>query len=202
MKKILLITAILVGLFTSCKQEPTFRIYGTMDSTLCDGAQIFLVPADGPQTSQTVDSVYIRDGKFYFEGTKEQMAILRLEMKQRLNYQELLVVTEPGDIYVYYSKNGRTAGTPQNEHLQQWKEALEKADSSTSPLRKKWYETKNRADSIDYFETMKKERAILGERTKEVILNEGQTTLGRFLYSRNRSIFDDKEKVALDSTYK
>ena len=171
-------------------------------STLCDGAQIFLVPADGPQTSQTVDSVYIRDGKFYFEGTKEQMAILRLEMKQRLNYQELLVVTEPGDIYVYYSKNGRTAGTPQNEHLQQWKEALEKADSSTSPLRKKWYETKNRADSIDYFETMKKERAILGERTKEVILNEGQTTLGRFLYSRNRSIFDDKEKVALDSTYK
>ena len=80
MKKILLITAILVGLFTSCKQEPTFRIYGTMDSTSCDGAQIFLFPANGPQTSQTVDSVSIRDSNFYFEGTTDQMAILSIEI--------------------------------------------------------------------------------------------------------------------------
>lgn len=201
MRKILLSTAILLGLLASCKQEPTFRIYGTMNNNSCDSAKIFLVPAEGPQTSETVDSILIIDGKFYFEGTKEQVSILRLEMKHRMNYQDLLVITEPGDIHVFYSDKGKTAGTPQNEHLQQWKEALEKADSSIAPLRTKWYETKNSEDSIVYFDTMKREREILGERTKELITNEGQTTLGRFLYSRNRSVFDDSQKATLDSLY-
>ena len=201
MKKIIITTTILLGLFASCKQEPSFRIYGTMDNNSCDGAQIFLVPAEGPQTSETVDSIVIEDGKFYFEGTKEQVSILRMEMKHRLNYQDLLVVTEPGDIHVYYSEKGTTAGTPQNEHLQQWKEGLEKADSIIHPLRKKWYETKNSEDSIVYFDTRKREREKLGNRTKETIINEGKTTLGRFLYSRNRSVFDEKQKAKMDSIY-
>ncbi len=201
MKKILVYTIILVSLLASCKQEPSFRIYGTLDNNLHDGAKIFLVPADGPQTSETVDSIRIKDGKFYFEGTKEQVSILRMEMKHRLNYQDLLVITEPGDIHVYYSKKGTTAGTLQNDHLQQWKDALERADSITSPLYKKWYNTKSSEDSIRYFEAMKREREILGERTKEVIVNEGQTTLGRFLYARNRSIFSNDQKQVMDSLY-
>ncbi len=201
MKKIILNIALLLVLLTSCKQEPSFRIYGTMDNNSCDGAKIFLVPAEGPQTGETVDSIHINDGKFYFEGNKEQVSILRLEMKNRLNYEDLLVVTEPGDIHVYYSDKGTTSGTAQNEHLQQWKEALEKADSIIVPLRKRWYETKSSEDSIAYFDTMKQERETLARSTRSLIFNEGKTTLGRFLYSRNRSIFDEQQKINLDSIY-
>lgn len=186
----------------SCKQEPSFRIYGSMDNNSCDGTQIFLVPAVGVQTSETVDSTVIKDGKFYFEGCKEQISILRLELKHRLNYQDLLVVTEPGDIKVYYSKKGTTHGTPQNEQLQQWKEILENGDSIISPLRKKWYNTKNIEDSIIYFNSMKHEREILSEYTKRMIINEGRTTLGHFLYMRNRSIFDNEQRIIMDSIFK
>ena len=90
-----------------------------------DSALLFLVPMEGPHP-RPVDSVFVAaDGKFEFRGNVEQMAVLRLAWRQRYGTQELLVVTEPGVTEVILDSISSSHGTPQNDALQQWKEARE-----------------------------------------------------------------------------
>lgn len=101
------------------------RIYGQVVNDMCDGATIFLVPISEPATNETVDSAVIKNKQFYFESHHEKLAVLRLQMPHRIKFQELLVVTEPGDIKVHLDSIGSVTGTPQNDSLQQWKEHME-----------------------------------------------------------------------------
>lgn len=102
-----------------------FVIEGTLPPNHYDSACLYLVPMQGPHP-RPVDSVFINaDGKFRFEGNVEQMAVLRLTMRQRYGVQELLVCTEPGLTRVVLDTiSSCIEGTPQNQLLQQWKDRM------------------------------------------------------------------------------
>ncbi|GEM_PF-55380 len=123
-----------LAVFCSCSSKETsstvvpegvFVIEGTLPANLFDSACLYLVPMQGPHP-RPVDSVFVRaDGRFRFEGNVEQMAVLRLSMRQRYGFQDLLVCTEPGLTRVVLdSISTCIEGTPQNRGLQQWKDRM------------------------------------------------------------------------------
>jgi len=88
---------------------------------VADGQKIYLVPMTGANRSN-VDSTYAHNGRFVFEGDTERVSIIRLPIRQRMQAQELLVVTEPGVIKVHLDTNSTVSGTAQNQLMQQWKD--------------------------------------------------------------------------------
>lgn len=124
--KSLFLVSFLALLFLSlngCKsrEESVCHIYGEMADHSRDGKKVYLVPFIRPD-SVGVDSTVIVDGKFEFVTRKYMLAIVRIELLSRYGIQDLLVVTEPGDVQVWMDSISRGGGTPQNEVLQQWKE--------------------------------------------------------------------------------
>ena len=102
------------------------RIHGTMESALWNGKKIYLVPMFGKVDAAHVDSTIIKNGKFEFSTDICEMKRITVEVAARYGTQDLLVVTEPGDIQVSIGKNSRACGTPENDSLQVWKDQLQK----------------------------------------------------------------------------
>ena len=102
-------------------------IHGTI-SNKYDGKKIFMKPFQGLSKSETVDSVVIKDGKFEFESDTAQMKVVLLDYHYRMGTENLLVITEPGDVYLEIGETSRSWGTPQNDSLQQWKERKQAFD--------------------------------------------------------------------------
>lgn len=112
-------------LFIGCgKPQKGYVIEGILPSPVYDGEWIYLVPMENPMGR--VDSVKIANASFSFSGKGEEMRVLRLRYALRPYIQELLVITEPGTIYVKAESIGSVKGTPQNNALQEWKEMREK----------------------------------------------------------------------------
>lgn len=101
--------------------ETECRIHGEMGDHSRDGKKIYLVPLIRPD-SVGVDSTEIKDGKFEFMTRKNMMAIIRVELRSRYGLEDLLVVTEPGDVTVKIDSVSIGKGTPRNDSLQHWKE--------------------------------------------------------------------------------
>ena len=82
-----------------------------------------------------VDSVVIKDGKFEFVADTVEMKVIRIDYHYRDGVQDLLVVSEPGDIKVTIGANSISGGTPQNDSLQVWKDQIMKFNSAYNQLR-------------------------------------------------------------------
>ncbi|MDO4195328.1 MAG: DUF4369 domain-containing protein [Prevotellaceae bacterium] len=114
-----------VSFLASCSQSSKeCRIHGVMQDKSRDGKTIYLVPMENA-TKDNVDSTIIKDGKFEFVTQKNIMAIVRVELKCRYGLQDLLVVTEPGDLNVKIGAESSAEGTHQNDILQEWKQRTE-----------------------------------------------------------------------------
>lgn len=143
MKKIIAI--VVFGLMTvtsmvvmaGCKSanKGTCCIHGTMESSRWDGKKIFLVPMFGLQDAAHVDSVVIKDGKFEFTADTVEMKVIRVDYHYRDGVQDLLVVSEPGDVKVTIGANSVSSGTPQNDSLQVWKDRMMKFNTEYNQLR-------------------------------------------------------------------
>lgn len=100
-----------------------YRIHGTVGNDNLEGVLIFLVPLHD-QSAAVVDSVVVHDRRFEFSGHDHWMATVRVHNAYCRHYQDLLVVTEPGDIRVTIDSVSSGGGTPQNDSLQAWKERM------------------------------------------------------------------------------
>lgn len=118
MKRIILFVLCALALCSCGKGQ--YRIHGRVTSNDLEGIQVFLVPI-GHEEPENVDSVKIRNHEFSFKGRKEWICEIRLDRYHRDKGQNLLVVTEPGDIYVTIGPDSSGGGTPQNDSLQVWK---------------------------------------------------------------------------------
>ena len=87
-----------------------------------------------------MDSTRIEDNKFLFEGTVQspEICILRTRPLLRLKLQELLVVKEPGRIYVKIDSTSSACGTALNDSLQHWKDKMMEFDRQQNRLRQKY----------------------------------------------------------------
>lgn len=133
-----LLTLSSVGLAGCQKGEKdgVCRIHGTMESPQWNGKRIFLVPMQGPQDAAHVDSVVIENAKFEFTVDTMEMKVIRVDYHYREGAQDLLVVSEPGDVNVTIGGNSVSSGTPQNDSLQVWKDQLMKFHTAYQELRK------------------------------------------------------------------
>ena len=180
----------------SCSNGTTggkFTITGTVADNSCDGAQIFLVPLTEPATHETVDSVVIKDGKFTFEGTKTRVASLRLQMPQRMKFQELLVYTEPGSIKAFVAPVGSVSGTRNNDLLQQWKTVMEGCVSARRAI----LDGTRTIDSPGVRPKIDSLTHIIGDATYKLVKESGVNPFSRFFYMSNRHTLSDQQKKDL-----
>ena len=127
----------LAGLLLLCacgNKAQEYRIHGRVTSNDLEGVQVFLVPM-GHEEPWNVDSVYIRNHEFAFSGRECWMCEIRLDWHFRDKGQNLLVATEPGDIYVTIGPDSSGGGTPQNDSLQVWKELTVRQGKLDNQLR-------------------------------------------------------------------
>ena len=169
MKKTLILATLSLLLCSCAGRE--YRIHGTVTEDSLEGVQIFLVTS-GYEDSAHVDSVYIKDHKFEFTGRECRMADLRVDWRKRDGIQNLLVATEPGDIFVTIGRQSSGSGTPLNDSLEVWKNLT--LDYNSKNFR---YFTENapkeKTDSL---------KRIYVDRTHEMARNVGEDSiLGKFL---------------------
>ena len=132
---IALTTLALVGCSSSTRQaDGKCHIIGTANNNL-NGKKVFLVPMDRPATMETVDSVVIENGTFEFTADVNEMKVIRVDYHFRSGVQDLLVVSEPGDLEVVIDSISSAKGTPQNDSLQRWKELTERFNKVCVPFR-------------------------------------------------------------------
>ena len=198
MKRIIYLTVV-VACLLSCSERKSFTISGTLPSNKYDGEWIYLVPMIGAN-HKTVDSVRIEKGKFAFHGNKEKMCVIRVKPILRLELQDLLVVTEEGNISIYMGSPSHGGGTPQNDALQQWKSQIER----TRMMSMKAYQATEKCSKSD--STIWKARIDSTEkalRTFEVSLLKRQrdNTLGRFVYEQAGFSLSPKDKKEIDPLF-
>lgn len=127
----LLLAAVCLGVACCTNSKEEYIIKGSTSQTRLNGERVFLVPYGSPtiEDSLGVDSTVIKDGKFEFRGHKgEFLARVTIDKRKRYGTQDLLIVTEPGTISVVIDSVSTSAGTPQNEALQSWKDLKEDRD--------------------------------------------------------------------------
>lgn len=133
----------LVGCQKAQNEGGICRIHGTMESAQWDGKRIFLVPMFGPKDSAHVDSLVIENGKFEFEVDTAEMKIIRVDYHYRMGTQDLLVITEPGDVNVMIGGISSGGGTPQNDSLQVMKDRWQEISIAYNEVKKRAKEERN-----------------------------------------------------------
>lgn len=179
MKKIFYMFLSAAVLFTSCSQNKEYVIYGTVADPNLEGAKIYLVPLENA-TVETIDSVYVENQSFEFRGTEEKIADVRVEKRRRIGTQSLLVITEPGEIYVTIGRQSSGRGTAQNDSLQVWKD-----------LTMKYHQTSSDLIRAGKRGQVKAVREAYVARTRQMAENVGnKSTLGIFLNGRFKETRD------------
>ena len=85
----------LLCLFACQSNDSKYIIEGTLPTAQQDGEWIYLAPMENASI-ENIDSTRIENARSTFQGTGEEMKVLRMRILLRLKFQELLVVTEPG----------------------------------------------------------------------------------------------------------
>ena len=155
MKKILLcfMAVVAATMFYSCQQEGSkeCRIQGVVNGEQYEGKRIFLVPMNGPKTAEYVDSMEIKDGKFFFskDFSKDTMQMYKilLDYHYRFGVQPLIIVGEPGTINITIDTVSHAVGTPQNDSLEKWKVRTEIHNRELGKMRRFIAELQMRGDS-------------------------------------------------------
>lgn len=155
MKKILLcfMAVVAASMFYSCQQEGSkeCRIQGVVNGEQYEGKRIFLVPMNGPKTAEYVDSMEIKDGKFFFskDFSKDTMQMYKilLDYHYRFGVQPLIIVGEPGTINITIDTISHAVGTPQNDSLEKWKVRTEIHNRELGKMRRFIAELQMRGDS-------------------------------------------------------
>ena len=77
------------------------------------------------------------------------MAIIRVDLRSRYGTQDLLVVTEPGNLDVKIGSISSGQGTRQNDSLQMWKERTESYRVQYIPLMQNIRQLLSQNDSVN-----------------------------------------------------
>lgn len=128
MRKILfgLIAMAAVMMFYSCGQNGSkgfgaCRIAGTVDGKQFEGKYVYIMPMSDAATSEKMDSVKIVNGQFEYTPDSMQLYKIMFNDDLRKEAQALLVVAEPGNVWVKMGPTSHAGGTPQNDTLEVWK---------------------------------------------------------------------------------
>lgn len=196
MKNLLIGTILILCLFACQSHDPDYVIEGSLPTSRYDGEWIYLAPVENA-TLLNIDSVKIQDGRFTFRGRGEEMKVLRMRILLRLDFQELLVVTEPGIITARIDSISSAHGTPQNEALQRWKEEKERTDPLAYDLWKQAQEA-SAEDSIRITHSLDSLRKQIQTNNYVFLKDQIHHTLGKFLYRMIKPSLNETQQKELD----
>lgn len=177
-----------------------FVIEGTLPADRYDSACLYLVPMQGPHP-RPVDSVFITsNGKFRFEGNVEQIAVLRLSMRQRIGVQDLLVCTEPGLTRVVLdSISCCIEGTPQNQILQHWKDRIQQYSADNVKLAQLRKDGAPEDVVTFYSDSI---REAMGNDLYDMLMSQGRQTVTVFINKMRNGKIDSTRVAELDELLK
>ena len=117
--------ALLVG---ACKQEPAYKVSGTVADPVFEGAKVYLIVGDDPFKVNIADSTVVSGGKYVFEGAVAQPECGRITVTHPDDWQKSVHVSlalENAEIKVATDAEGWTvvSGTQYNDDYQQYEEA-------------------------------------------------------------------------------
>ena len=117
--------ALLVG---ACKQEPAYKVSGTVADPVFEGAKVYLMMGDDPFKVNIADSTVVSGGKYVFEGAVAQPECGRITVTHPDDWQKSVHVSlalENAEIKVATDAEGWTvvSGTQYNDDYQQYEEA-------------------------------------------------------------------------------
>ena len=182
MKRIIVILLSIIA-FASCNNAPKCVIEGTVGDSNLNGKRIFLVPLYH-EDSLGVDSVVIENNKFRFERSQEFLADIRMDFHYRQHTENLLVITEPGNVQVVIDTISHGGGTPQNDSLQAWKNIVMKRNQNLAMYRKEYNNLMRIGDSTRaeiFANNIKIEYEEFYKSTKKLADNMQHGTLYDFL---------------------
>jgi len=175
-------------------------IHGTLPNEQYHNEPVYWVPFEGA-TSETVDSAIIVKDAFRITVSKHnlnKMGIVRVRPQLRLTLQELLVYTEFGAIHVKLDSLSSAKGTPLNDVLQNWKEIKSTHDWEVFTLRRK-LRTADTEDEPLIKEEIESKTAVFRDEIFQVVLQNKNNDVGKFIYSIHRSLFTSEQIEELET---
>lgn len=114
---------VMMVVLSGCHSAPRCHITGSVNASL-EGKKIYLVPLLGLQNKDHVDSTFIHNHHFSFDKDRTVLAVVRVDYHYRYGLEDMLVITEPGQVRLTIGPVSSCGGTPQNDSLQVWKEEV------------------------------------------------------------------------------
>ena len=182
----------------SCQSRNNYSIVGQLPGKTYDGELIYLVPMENA-SKERVDSTFIKNGSFQFEGFAKvpEIYVIRAKPVLRYNLEELLVVREAGKFNVKIDKISSVQGTALNDSLQYWKEQKMKFDLVDADLIKQY---RNASDSLK--QDLKQRADLLNiDATNfhfNFVLNNKENAVGQFVQKMMGSSFSVEQKQKLN----
>lgn len=167
MKRLILNILMLLSLITymSCNSNSSkvCHIVGTLPDAKYNDKYIYLIAENKKVREENgyIDSCLIKNQQFEFFSDINMLQIIRLDYHFRAGIQDLLVVTEPGEVRVTVDSISSGGGTPNNDALQVWKNLTQTQQVKTNQLRKLASDAYRRGDTIVYRSIHEKIDSIL-----------------------------------------
>ena len=198
-KKVLFFAGILFGLY-SCSNN--YTIEGTVDK-MADGAMV-LLQKQVNESFVSLDSAYVKNGKFTFRGKQDTavMALLTMESKEKLPYMPALFILENGTLKVNIDTVSSVSGTELNDKFHDYMKSRFATDRKMEELSREYvtdYISGTLTDST--FIKLKKqfsdEESNLRMLTQEYIQNNTDNVSGIYVFLQNSYLFSAEEQSSI-----
>lgn len=185
----------LLLLFVACKVDNSFTIEGSTPNSSFNGEYVYMIPIE-KYSFERVDSAIISNSSFVFSGKADSAEIFILRTQKplsRFEMQDILVVTQPGNINVKFEECSSACGTSLNDSLQKWKEGKESFDNMKSELSLKI----SKADSLDRLTLSAKSDSlskVISNFHYDFVKNNKDNVVGALVGKFMSPVFTDKQK--------
>lgn len=126
MKKVLLFWAVAaMTVIVGCQPQQntgSCHVKGKVSDSLMEGQRIVIEPFDMTKTSVAADTVVVKDGQF--ETSLDSVLLYKVMPADDRYYailQPLIIVGEPGEVWISMGTDSHSGGTVQNDSLDKWK---------------------------------------------------------------------------------
>mgnify|MGYP000601007766 CR=1 FL=1 len=167
----------LLCLFACQSNDSKYIIKGTLPTAQQDGEWIYLAPMENASI-ENIDSTRIENARFTFQGTGEEMKVLRMRIRLRLKFQELLVVTEPCVTSVRIDRKQKTDG----ESYALWTALKTCSPGDSIRIKQTWDSLRVETQAFNY--------AFMKEHINQ--------TVGKFLYKMIKTSLTEEQRKELD----
>ncbi len=152
MKKVLLFWAVAAMTIVGCQSQKSTgscHVYGSVSDSSMEGRRIVIEPLDKSATTVKSDTVEIKDGKF--EISLDSVLVYKVMPEDGNLYaalQPIIIVGEPGNVWVSLGIDSHSGGTAQNDTLEQWKILTEAHSRVYNQLRVKASMASEKGDTV------------------------------------------------------